>query len=99
MSIAQTVGSGRAPTEPHSCYESAFALRNANLLLARAVIDVEADAEGRLRPRAGATIRSEPARGEAVVHRRLAELVYSPDAGAPALTAGLWARWRDSRLA
>jgi hypothetical protein len=25
-------------------------------------------------------------------------LVYSPDAGAPSLTAGCWARWRDSRL-
>jgi hypothetical protein len=25
-------------------------------------------------------------------------LVYSPDAGAPALTAGFWAAWRDSRL-
>jgi hypothetical protein len=26
-------------------------------------------------------------------------LVYSPDAGAPSLTAGFWPRWRDSRLA
>jgi hypothetical protein len=25
-------------------------------------------------------------------------LAYSPDAGAPALTAGFWAAWRDSRL-
>jgi hypothetical protein len=25
-------------------------------------------------------------------------LVYSPDAGAPSLTAGFWKRWRDSRL-
>jgi hypothetical protein len=25
-------------------------------------------------------------------------LAYSPDAGAPALTAGFWRRWRDSRL-
>jgi hypothetical protein len=25
-------------------------------------------------------------------------LAYSPDGGAPSLTAGFWARWREARL-
>jgi hypothetical protein len=44
------------------------------LLFQRLVIEIEVDPEGRLRPRAGATWRSEPARNEAAIHRRFATL-------------------------
>jgi hypothetical protein len=50
------------------------------LLLQRAVTEVEVDASGRLRPRAGAAWRPEPARGEASLHRRLAKLTEATGA-------------------
>jgi len=78
--MAATLGPKAPPAGPQSCYESSFTSGDWILLLNRAVMDVEADAEGRLRPRAGAAWRSEPARGEAAVHRRLAALADAPDA-------------------
>ncbi len=49
------------------------------MLFQRVVIDVELGPEGRLQPRAGAAWRSEPARGEVAIHRRLAALEGLPD--------------------
>jgi hypothetical protein len=57
------------------------------LLLQRAVIDAELDADRTIRPRAGAAWRSEPARGEAAVHRRLAALAAKPDARIPSFAS------------
>jgi hypothetical protein len=75
-----TLGEDSLPAAAHSCYESCFTQGGSLLaLIHRVVFDVEVDADGRLRRRAGAAVRPEPARGEGVVHRRLAALADAPD--------------------
>jgi len=70
------------------------------LLLQRVVVDIELDSAGRLRPRAGATWRSEPARGEASIHRQLARLTDAPEARITAFASihGLLRRHRRGVL-
>lgn len=47
-------------------------------VLTRFVTEIEVGPDGELRPRPGGTWRSEPARGEAAIHRRLAALAGAP---------------------
>jgi hypothetical protein len=79
--MAATLGEDAIAAGAHSCYESCFTPEGReSVLLQRVVIDVEVGPEGRLQPRAGAALRSEPARGEVAIHRRLAGLETAPDA-------------------
>lgn len=80
MSMAATLGDEAAQTPTYSCYESCFTASEVLLLFQRVVVDVEIGPGGCLQPRPGATWRSEPARGEATIHRGLTALVDQPDA-------------------
>jgi hypothetical protein len=75
-----TVRPAKVATGRHCRYESCFTEPRFVLLFQRAVIEVEVDPSGRLRPCTGAAWRPEPALGEATLHRRLAALVDATDA-------------------
>ena len=75
-----TVRPVRVATGRHYRYELCFSTPRLTLLFQRAVIEVEIDHGGRLRPSPGAAWRPEPAHGESTLHRRLAALVDATDA-------------------